>query len=266
MFCKSCGADLKGTEKNCPNCGASIVQEDKSDEFNENSDDDTRIDDFVFKDSSNIEINDNTLEQEDKISPKRSNNKNIIIIVSICIGVILLLTIILFLIFHNKNKESNKDKTDINISSYMGYSFKIPDGYQSTLDKEYGLVIYSESLSYSIIIDYTNNYNSYLEFAKRNYPQYAKNMEVTLYGRKYAGIVIEKNGLKATEYVSKLDDSITYVGIVVRKDYKTPVREDYELLTKILDGAKKDKSYKRNYKETDFKKFNFDENNYKFAK
>lgn len=263
MYCRSCGTKLETDHMICPNCGVSIEQVDNESSQEDINTDDSYVDDFMFKESIDEKV-DNLNEKNDNISEKPRNIKKIIIIISICIFLLLVLCIIFFLIF-NKDKKDEKIVKENDGILYNGYKFKVPNNFKRSLSKDYGLFIYNKSLNYIIEIDYTNNYNSYVDYFKNIYSNSSNNLEVTLYGRKYAGIVIEKEGKKASEFITKLDEDTSFIGVVVRKDYETPIREDYEILTKILDSVKKDSTYKGKIKNNSIKTFTFDENMYKFA-
>lgn len=128
----------------------------------------------------------------------------------------------------------NTDKTE----TYLGYTFTIPEGYQTKIDSKYGLIISSNDVAYSILIDFTNDYNKYYEALKAKYPTQAADLEKTVGTRKFLiGKVTSTNGATGSEYITAANGNASFVGAVLNKS-NTVEYNDYKELATILDSSK----------------------------
>ena len=128
----------------------------------------------------------------------------------------------------------NTEKTE----TFMGYTFTIPDGYDSKVDSTYGLTIGNSEVAYSILIDLTNSYEKYVEALKIKYPAQAANLEQTVGTRKFViGELTSTTGARGSQYVSPASTTATFIGIVANKN-NTIEYNDYKVLANILDSSK----------------------------
>ena len=128
----------------------------------------------------------------------------------------------------------NTEKTE----SFMGYTFTIPDGFETKTDATYGLLIGNDEVAYSILIDFTNDYNKYLTALTAKYPTQAADLEKTVGTRKFIiGQVTNTKGDKGSQYISAANGNSSFVGFVVNKK-NTIEYNDYQVLGNILDSSK----------------------------
>ena len=128
----------------------------------------------------------------------------------------------------------NTEKTE----SFMGYTFTIPDGFETKTDATYGLLIGNDEVAYSILIDFTNDYNKYLTALTAKYPTQAADLEKTVGTRKFIiGQVTNAKGDKGSQYISSANGNSSFVGFVVNKK-NTIEYNDYQVLGNILDSSK----------------------------
>ena len=128
----------------------------------------------------------------------------------------------------------NTEKTE----TFMGYTFTIPDGYDSKVDSTYGLTIGNSEVAYSILIDLTNSYEKYVEALKIKYPAQAANLEQSVGTRKFViGELTSTTGARGSQYVSPASTTATFIGIVANKN-NTIEYNDYKVLANILDSSK----------------------------
>ncbi len=127
-----------------------------------------------------------------------------------------------------------------NTVTFDGYTFTIPDGYETEESDEVGLVIANYDTAYTILIDHYNDYNSYKTKLKLKYPTIASDLEVTLSGRKYLLVSYKKeNGLyEGTAYVTNMNDKESVIGAVLKIDGSLPPESDFDVLSQVIDSAK----------------------------
>ena len=287
MFCKNCGAQLNGTENVCPSCGTPVQREEtpsvapeivpESSEGAEKISNDVMVQEPVVTEPVQSVAVAQPVQNDVPAAPEKKGSNKTLTIILICVLVAVVIGAGLYFGLSKINKDNNSSSNNSNNSNntavntkntkdYNGYVFTLPDGYLAEQDPDLGLVIYNNSVYYSVDIDYVYDYNTYLQYAKSAYPQQADQLEVVLFGRQYCGFTLQKDGKIMAQYATKATDTSTFVGVVVRSDYTNPTREDYKVLTNILDSAKKgSSSFKPETENKDLKKYQFDDNKFKFA-
>ena len=121
-------------------------------------------------------------------------------------------------------------------ATYLGYTFTIPEGFESKNDAKYGLVVYSDQVIYSILIDFSNDYEKYRTALQTKYPTQINDIEKTVGTRKYLIGKVESSGNIGSEFISTANGTASFVGIVINKN-NTVEYEDYKLLTEMLDSS-----------------------------
>ena len=122
--------------------------------------------------------------------------------------------------------------------SFAGYNFTYPEDYNAVVTVEHGLTLTVNGKTFTIQVDYTNNYDFYKTAFKNAYPEQGDNM-VTMIGEKeyVAAIITDSTGANATEYMTKAGETSTFVGLVVKSDYTPATEEDFAELDTILQSA-----------------------------
>ena len=105
---------------------------------------------------------------------------------------------------------------------------------------EYGLMIGNSSVVFTVQVDYTHKYETYKTSLETKYADQKDKLVNTVNGREYLILVYSDPSdaeAKASQFVTKASDSATFVGMVVRSDYKGATETEYKTLTTILDSA-----------------------------
>ena len=123
---------------------------------------------------------------------------------------------------NNMNKNSsNEIKESTFMYNYGVYDFLISNPYQASANETYGLIIKNDNIIYTIGIDKTNSYES--------------------------GVLginnINLDGFQAASYVTKSNDGATFLGMIVKRDYKEVTADDLnDLVTIIKESRKNEKA------------------------
>ena len=174
------------------------------------------------------------------------------------------------------NSNSNADSATVatesaeSVVSYGGYTFTIPNGYYSEENADLGLVLYNNKLFYSLLVDYTNTYEQYLEAFKITYPDQANNFEVKLGNRDYIIAVVSKGTECECVYITRGPGSAVFIGEAVNSSFTRLAPEEFNDLTSILDSAKQGSSTFAPGDDVDagkngIKQFTFDSDKFKFS-
>ena len=177
---------------------------------------------------------------------KPKDNKTIILIIALVIVAVIavILYFALFATTGTASSSGNNGGEPVNVAkenteTYAGYTFTIPDGFTAKIDEKYGLVISDATTAFSIQIDYSHKYDEYKTTLTTMYPDQAKDMVVKVEGREYLALILtDTDGSKGTEYITKADDTTTFIGMVIRSDYTAPTTIEFTKLTEILASAK----------------------------
>ena len=174
----------------------------------------------------------------------------------------------------NDDNAKSVATNDSTTTSYLGYTFTLPEGYQAKTDPTYGLVIVGNTtgLGYSINIDFSNSYEKYYAYLAQKYASQASNLTRKVGTREYC--IVEEtdaNGYTGTKFVTKANNGAAFVGIVIEKSNRKITLDDYTDLTTILDSSKESgssfsagdsndpgKDGILNYDKYDSSKFNFE--------
>lgn len=187
-------------------------------------------------------------------APTQGNGKNKTLILIIILAVVVVIGVVVI----GKTFIGSKDKTEpttptttdnggnepttvadnTNTASYMGYTFTLPDGFTDKTDAKFGLVITNGTVGYSIKIDFSNSYDTYLDAFMKKYPTQAANIEKTVSGRKYIIAQLTEDQYKASQYITEANSGETFIGMTMNKT-NTIEYSDYQTLTTILDSSKK---------------------------
>ena len=215
--------------------------------------------------------------------PAKKNTTTIILIAVLGALFVIAIVVVLFLFVFKKeapatpSNNGNTPASDIstnneNRETYGGYSFEIPEGYQTEVSSEYGLMFYNNNTAVSVMVDYSHNYESYKTAVQQKYPEAYKNAFITIDGREYLGLILsDETGKKTTSYMTKATETAAFVGIVANSNFSEPSREEFVVLTKILNSAKQGGSSfaagdSEDAGKDGIKNFTFDPNKITFAK
>ena len=139
----------------------------------------------------------------------------------------------------NSTTTTNDENVDANRTLYAGYSFITPEGYQLEENNEYGLVFNNGEVAITIMIDASNNFDTYKSEFTTKFPGQADTLEKTVGDRNYIIInhLTPEQILKGTEYIAAANNNYSFVGLIIRKDGIEPDSSNYEVLNNILDTA-----------------------------
>jgi len=181
---------------------------------NSSNSNNTQSDNEIFNNTfqGNENFN-NSVSQSNNFYPSKNNiNSNtkgsnaIIYLIGIVMTIIIVFAIFITVSgIDDKNNTTTGTKSSDTIS-LNGIVFTIPTGYTAKKDNQYGIVFVSETLAFSIDVDFYNSYDSYFNYLKTQYPTQADQAEMTVGSRKYAGIVYETNStLNVGQYFTSAD-------------------------------------------------------------
>ena len=186
---------------------------------------------------------------------KPKQNKTVLLII-ILIGVVAIAAVSLFALGvfdsgdddDSGNSGGNSGSGDVvdvveNTQSYAGYTFTIPEGYETKVDAKAGLGIYNQTMAFTVAVDYTNSYETYKTEFQKKYPDQAEKMVETINGREYVALILTQDGKYMTYYMSKADNGATFIGGVANSSYTAPTKVEFEVLTTILDSAKSSSTF-----------------------
>ena len=253
MFCRNCGNQLNGTENVCPQCGTPVVKEEQVQpqaEVNQVASPQPPV--------GEVAPTPTPAPTQQPVQQTNTNqgglNKNIIIIVAGVLVFLALIGVIIWLVLGNLTKKAETKPTDGNVVEkevsqnqnsvvYNGFKFNIPEGYESEENSEYGLLIYDDSIVYTVLIDYTNSYDQYKAELVKIYPDQKDNMELNVGNRKYLGMVYQNETATGyyTQYATAVDNTV-FTGIIMKQSQAKPEISDFSNFNEILDNAKKSSS------------------------
>lgn len=280
-FCKNCGNQLNGSENNCPKCGNVIEKENNVQPTQDNPVSTPEVAPVPAA-VTPIAPNPNAAMPTAQVEKPKGNNTTLILVI-VLVGLLISGSIVFFAL-NNKNSSSTKDDDTVvtdkdddkdddkdidddkdddkdidddddadtdpistkdgNKVSYGGYTFELPDGYQSKTDAKLGLIVGDNTVAFSISVDYSHSYDDYLKALKEKYSDQASKMEKYSGTRKYIAINEEdSDGKVVTEYVTKANNNATFVGLAGRADKTAPTVNDFKVLTEILDSTNKKSSF-----------------------
>ena len=178
---------------------------------------------------------------------KPKDNKTIILIIALVV-VAIGAVVLYFTVLAPAPEASAPTGNDVNDTpvstntekkeNYAGYTFTIPDGYNTKTDAEYGLIINNASRAFSIAVDYTHSYDQYKTALVAKYPDQKDKLVATVDGREYLILVYtDDSGAKGSQYVTKANDNTTFIGMMVRSDYTQATTEDFSVVTEVINSA-----------------------------
>ncbi len=249
MQCNSCGTQLAEGELTCPRCGTSVDGVGQHYTANKTA---ITASQTIQQQPQPIPVQQ---VQQPPVSqgpaqlenqPKGTGRK--ILIFLILIALITLLSIMFYSVILNKKDQETKKEppsteekvptSQENIQEYGGYTFTIPEGYQSKISNLYGLVIYNKEEAYSITVDYTNPYETRKTTFMTHFPDQANTLVANIANREYLVLVIPvQNAGYATQYATQKTEKATFVGLVAKADHVAPGAVEFTKLTSILDSA-----------------------------
>ena len=249
MQCTNCGAQLMGIEHACPVCGRPLPT--PAPQPNMASPDVVQqvADPNQVTTPPVSNMTPATIPEAAPTNKKEKDNKGLIII--ICIAIVVLLGIMVYFVVFAGGKSDNASQTtstseptpadDTTQSSptvnYAGYTFSVPATYKTKKSDIYGLIIYNDSEMFSIAIDYSNNYDAYKASLTQTYPELANSI-TTVSGREFIPLILtNEDSSKATQYVTKKDETTTMVGLVLRSDKQPPTTSEFSDLASIIDSG-----------------------------
>ena len=142
---------------------------------------------------------------------------------------------------NNMNKNSsNEIKESTFMYNYGVYDFLISNPFQASANETYGLIIKNDNIIYTIGIDKTNSYDVY----KLAYQTlHADNPEEVILNKEEKEFIFEKlkdlDGFQAASYVTKNNDGETFLGMIVKRDYKEITTDDLNDLAIIIKESRK---------------------------
>lgn len=240
MNCSKCGRPLTGTENVCPNCKNPIKKIVLNNEPELLEEEPKVIEEQVTVVTEKPIIQ----PQKPELEEKPKSNKALIIIITLV--VLAVIAVVLFFTVFSPKSTSSKTKENEVVEkpvteTYAGYTFIIPKGYTAKNDPKYGLMISNSTTIFTISIDYSNKYEDYKTELMAKYKDQADELVANVEGREYLALIFtEETGAEATEYISKAGDKTTFVGMVVRSDFKSPTTIEFTKLSEILKNAKQE--------------------------
>ena len=144
---------------------------------------------------------------------------------------------------HSNNTSMNEIKESTFMYNYGVYDFLISNPYKASADEIYGLIIKKEDMIYTLGIDKTNSYEVY----KTAYQtMHADNPEEVIVNKEEQEFIFEKlkdlDGFQAASYVTKSNDGETFLGMIVKRDYKEITTDDLNDLAIIIKESRKNEN------------------------
>lgn len=142
---------------------------------------------------------------------------------------------------NNMNKNSsNEIKESTFMYNYGVYDFLISNPYQASANETYGLIIKNDNIIYTIGIDKTNSYDVYKSAYQT---MHADNPEEVIVNKEEQEFIFEKlkdlDGNEAASYVTKSNEGETFLGMIVKRDYKEITTDDLNDLAVIIKESRK---------------------------
>lgn len=288
MFCKNCGVQLNGTENVCPNCGTP-VEKITTPGVVQNNGQVANVNTVMPQQANPQQVNPQQYnqgmppynqvvpQQNSQQQPSKNSTTIILVIALICVVAI---AIVLFIVFSGSNKTTpptngggdtpgtiDVTTTPQNTQSYGGYTFTIPEGYDTRIESSEGLVIYNSSLAFAIAVDYSYSYDDYKQMLQQKYSDQVSTMIKNISGREYMTVLARESGSNRVmyAYVTKADATSTFVGCIANVTFTEPTSNELTILTSVLDSAKNGSSSFGAGSEQDagkngLKEFKFDNN------
>ena len=192
-------------------------------------------------------------------APKKSNLTIILVVVLGLIIVIAAVVILAVVVFKknpsgpgteptvvdpgsNPGGEPGGVSTADNVVTYNGFKFEVPAGYEAE-QADSDLLVYNDSFAFRFASDFTNTYEQYVEAAKQQYPDQADQVEATVSGRKFVLLVGEKEGTKMAIFITKANDTSSFVGYAVRADNQIPNQSDLSVLATMFNSMSTSSSF-----------------------
>ena len=244
MHCENCGTLVTGKEDKCPGCGMSIKNQ-------------------IARKRERLK---ETLQMpivEESTDKKETNKMKTVGLILLVIGLITLFIAVILQVNYLNNKG------DISYE-YKGFVFKIPKNYDITEDNNYGIILKSKDIIYTIDIDSYYNYQYYQTEYKKYYTEIIKNEEkannliTTNQDREYILNSIPRGEYNAAEYATGIKH-YTFTGLIVKKDYSKVESKDLDNLTNILSKIKEKNPKESEYHGTEINRYSFDPQDFTFG-
>lgn len=260
MFCKKCGNQLTGMENACPNCGTpvnsqnnmnvgqnqGVVQQQNNQQLNQSA-----------QPMNNQQMQGPYQQYMQPANNNIQNNKTIVLIIALAFVFIVALILFLFVFTKkdskktdsaNNNSEQVTEPTNTettindNTENYAGYTFTIPEGYNSEITTD-GLLIYNNTIAYIIQVDYSYSYETYKQAFIQKYPDQANNMIVNLQGKEYLAAQGEiEPGKNGVIMVTAAATNSSFVIAVANYNFTTVTIDQVQDLGTIINSATQGKS------------------------
>ncbi|MBR2827808.1 MAG: zinc ribbon domain-containing protein [Bacilli bacterium] len=129
-----------------------------------------------------------------------------------------------------------------NTVSYGGFEFVVPNGYNYKIDNQYGLMVYSNDIAFSVLADFTNSFENYKNAFLLQYPNLTeKDILLNLNGRDYLLVALkdESTNEESLEYVTAaLGGSPVFVGVLANSKATEPTSAEFKIVSDFLESAK----------------------------
>lgn len=247
MQCSNCGNQLTEGDTACPRCGSPVDSANNQTYTATKKTNEVPSAPMTMPQAQVAPIPQNVEPpvQESKVEEGKGRK---ILIVFILIAILILLSIMVYSVAFSSNTNRNNSKASPNeentqeanktTQDYGGYTFTIPEGYQSRLSPKYGLVIFNEKEAYSIVVDYTNPYETQKTTYLNKFPEQAGSLVITVSNREYLALLVAApTGGYAIQYATPKTAQATFVGLVVKADYAAPTTVEFSNLNQIIDSA-----------------------------
>lgn len=237
MQCNNCGTQLAEGEITCPRCGTPVdgISQPYTAIKNE-------IPQQVQPQPTAVEQSVPKQEAKEKTGNGRKVLIFLIVVTLIALLAVMFYSVVLTETPNENNIPTNKDepqKEKTITQDYGGYTFTIPEGYQYKISELYGLIIFNESEAYSIMVDYTNPYETRKATYIAQFPNQAANLITTVSNKEFTTLLITTpTGGFATQYATITSEkNSSFIGLVVRSDYQNPTAVELANLAQILESA-----------------------------
>ena len=246
MICRNCGAQLSNNEQVCPICGSSLMID--AAEAGAGAQENVGMPQEVSPEAAMpqpVAFNEGvaTAPVPPVAEKPKKDGKVLAIILAMAAVVVIGVGVVLALSGaptakpENNQVEVAEEPTSV---SYSGYQFAIPAGYKTSVNSNLGFVLQDDSMMYTVLTDYTNNYEVY-KTAFLGAPETA-NPTVLQSGEKeyVVASLTGPDGEHGVQYMTASEDgSVTFVGVIVQVDYQLEeVKGVPAVLDQLLSSAK----------------------------
>ena len=137
------------------------------------------------------------------------------------------------------------DTPTVETITYDGQNFTLPDGYElKSKDDAYGAIISNGENTYTVAVDYYNDYDLYKKKVTEVYPDKATSMIKKINDKEYI-IIDTKDDTEAIAnmYITQTEDEYILIGFITNKDFEAVTEDDYKGLSKIVENIATKEDY-----------------------